>query len=377
MTKSWSIALLYLLLWACIHSLGAQVYKFGQSVDLTGSTKEASQNVLDGIITAFDEINQVFNGVRGIPVNLTYMDDGYVPSRAEQNSRDLIGNGSLALVGSIGTVSSIQSYPVASSNKVPMIGPITGSGAVRTPSYMGYMIHLSASYEDEAVAFVKYAVQKRLLNRISVFYQNDGFGKSGLKGVHDALSAMRMEIFSSGYFETNSVDIDAGYKNVIKPGQPQAIFFVTVSTQAALFVKRFFDDPNISRPDDTYFCFLSVIDINSFKQFTAGLPMPSRALQTETYPPYQANSSDPVVQRYLRQWAISFPTKQPSSGAVKGFMIGRFLHEALLRIDSTKNITGETIRDVIYNTTMFNIDGTLLGPYLPANIRGGCNQGIK
>lgn len=64
-------------------------------------------------------------------------------------------------------------------SKIPYIGALTGGLFLRVPFYPN-LINVRASYQDETAAMVEYLVNIKMLRRISIFYQNDAFGVSGL-----------------------------------------------------------------------------------------------------------------------------------------------------------------------------------------------------
>jgi branched-chain amino acid transport system substrate-binding protein len=67
------------------------------------------------------------------------------------------------------------------------------------------MFNVRASYADETEAIVNQLVSLGLKN-IAVFYQNDGFGKSGLEGVTAAFKKHNMAP-SAATVERNSIDV--------------------------------------------------------------------------------------------------------------------------------------------------------------------------
>ncbi|KAI9143124.1 periplasmic binding protein-like I [Paraphysoderma sedebokerense] len=210
---------------------------FGQSFDNSSTTKDFSRPVWEGILTAFDEINSVYGGVRNTNLTLLAMDDQYNATISVANCLELVNNGSLALLGNVGTGQTAASNnKLLSLNKtVPIIGPVTGAYAARVPLQETF-IHLGASYEDESIAMVKYAVGTLLLNRISVFYQNDAFGQAGVLALKKSLKSVNLEIFSEGNFPGTATDPELmrpGLLSLTKNGtvRPQAIVFVTVVSQ--------------------------------------------------------------------------------------------------------------------------------------------------
>jgi hypothetical protein len=97
------------------------------------------------------------------------------------------------------------------------------------------MFNIRASYADEAEAIVNQIVALGLKN-IAVFYQNDGFGKSGLDGVTNALKRANLAPIAVGTVERNSLDVAKAVESISKT-TPQAVVMVTLYKPTAAFVK--------------------------------------------------------------------------------------------------------------------------------------------
>jgi branched-chain amino acid transport system substrate-binding protein len=84
---------------------------------------------------------------------------------------------------------------------VPLVGTISGANSLREAISANpnarYMFNIRASYADETEAIVEQLVSLGM-KRIAVFYQNDGFGKSGLEGVSAALRKHTLSPLPSG-----------------------------------------------------------------------------------------------------------------------------------------------------------------------------------
>jgi branched-chain amino acid transport system substrate-binding protein len=129
----------------------------------------------------------------------------------------------------------VVALPLATEAKVPFFAPFTGAEALRTP-FNRYAIHVRASYFDETAAIVRQLTQVGI-KRISVFYQNDAYGKAGLEGVTRALKALNMEPASTGTVERNTVDVAESIKSVMA-GRPEAIVQISAYKSCAAFIRE-------------------------------------------------------------------------------------------------------------------------------------------
>ena len=188
----------------------------------------------------FDQVNKS-GGVNGRKINLVALDDGYETDRAVANTKTLINDKSVfALLASYGSSPTTDAMnKVFGPSRVPLVGTISGAGSLREPISQNpgsrYMFNVRASYADETEAIVNQLVSLGLKN-IAVFYQNDGFGKSGLDGVTTALKKHNLAPTAAATVERNSVEVTAAVEAIAK-AKPQAVVMVTLYKPTAAFVK--------------------------------------------------------------------------------------------------------------------------------------------
>ncbi|HEX9195942.1 MAG TPA: ABC transporter substrate-binding protein [Azonexus sp.] len=198
-------------------------------------------NEMRRVIEAYFEQVNKSGGVNGRKINLVALDDGYETDRAVANTRILINEkNAFALLASYGSSPTTESMnKVFGPSRVPLVGTISGAGSLREPISQNpgsrYMFNVRASYADETEAIVSQLVSLGLKN-IAVFYQNDGFGKSGLDGVTAALKKHNLAPTAAATVERNSVDVAAAVEAIAK-AKPQAVVMVTLYKPTAAFVK--------------------------------------------------------------------------------------------------------------------------------------------
>jgi len=188
----------------------------------------------------FDQVNKS-GGVNGRKINLVALDDGYETDRAVANTRILISEkNAFALLASYGSSPTTEAMnKVFGPSRVPLVGTISGAGSLREPISQNpgsrYMFNVRASYADETEAIVSQLVSLGLKN-VAVFYQNDGFGKSGLDGVTSALKKHNLAPTVAATVERNSIDVATAVEAIAK-AKPQAVVMVTLYKPTAAFVK--------------------------------------------------------------------------------------------------------------------------------------------
>ncbi len=212
----------------------------GMSAPLSGPNGAYGLDMRQTITTYFDQINKA-GGINGRKLELIALDDGYETERTVANTRTLIKEKNvfalLAYYGSSPTTETMNT--VFGPAKVPLVGTISGAATLReslaTNPNARYMFNVRASYADEAEAIVNQMVSLGLKN-IAVFYQNDGFGKSGLDGVTAALKKYNLAPSAVGTIERNSLDVTKAVEAIAKT-TPQAVVMVTLYKPTAAFVK--------------------------------------------------------------------------------------------------------------------------------------------
>ena len=207
----------------------------GQSVALTGPAAELGIQMRNGAKTYFDHINAQ-GGVHGRKIELITLDDGYEPTRTVPNTKKLIEeNKVFALFGYVGTPTSTAALPLFTQAKVPFFGAFTGAEVFRQP-FNRYIFNVRASYYDETDKIVEQVVSTGGKN-IAVFYQNDGYGQAGLKGVEIAMTKRNMKITATGAFERNTVNVGDAVKG-ISATTPDAVVMIGAYKACAEFIKQ-------------------------------------------------------------------------------------------------------------------------------------------
>jgi len=205
----------------------------GQSAALTGPASELGLQFKMGAELLFNRVNAQ-GGVGGRLIELRSLDDGYEPQRCVQNTRQLIDGGAAALFGYVGTATSLAALPIATAATRIFFAPFTGSEALRIP-FNPFAFHLRASYVEETRAIVKHLTSVGI-QRIGVFFQNDGDGKAGLLGVARALKLQYQSPAGLGFVERNSVDVAAAVKTILA-AKPDAIVQISTYRSCAAFIR--------------------------------------------------------------------------------------------------------------------------------------------
>ncbi|MBI5233329.1 MAG: ABC transporter substrate-binding protein [Deltaproteobacteria bacterium] len=201
----------------------------------TGPASGLGKGMADGIKVVFDDVNAK-GGINGRRINLISGDDGYEPNKAVDETLRLIESEKVfAFIGFVGTPTANAIKPVLADYKVPGVGFFTGAMSLRSP-VTKEIINIRASYDDEAEKFVGAFVDAGL-NKIAVFYQDDGFGTAVLSGTEKALKKRGLSVAAKGTFQRNTVAVESGLASIIG-AKPDALVMVGPYAPLAVFVQK-------------------------------------------------------------------------------------------------------------------------------------------
>jgi ABC-type branched-subunit amino acid transport system substrate-binding protein len=213
----------------------ADTIVFGQVAALEGPSAALGQGMRQGIQIAFTEINAK-GGVNGRKLRLISRNDGYDPDRSVVETVKLIYEDKVfALMGAVGTPTSIATAPIAASNDVPFIGPASGAEFLSASEFQN-IVNIRPRYSVEAETWIKHLTEDLHLNRIGIFYQDDSFGRDALAGVKAALDRRGLELAAEGTYERNTRAVGAAFR-VIKRAEPEAVILIGTYGPCAEFIK--------------------------------------------------------------------------------------------------------------------------------------------
>jgi branched-chain amino acid transport system substrate-binding protein len=166
-----------------------------------------------GILAEFARINAE-GGVSGRRLELESKNDDYDPELAVEAVEALLDirepaprdgmpdvrgpNGVFALLGNIGTATTLATAPLANRNGVVLFSPFTGAhDYLRDGTHAPYIYNFRPGYFDETEVLVDYMAsqrQPRIISsppadsyrRLLVFAQNDSYGDAGYAGIVEA-----------------------------------------------------------------------------------------------------------------------------------------------------------------------------------------------
>jgi branched-chain amino acid transport system substrate-binding protein len=186
--------------------VSADEIHLGSSVPLSGEAAIAG-NVARGAEAYFKYVNAK-GGVFGRKIKFTYLDDGYDPGRAVNNTIRLVQQEQVfAMFSSLGTNNNLAVRKFLNDAKVPQL--FVSSGATtfgrdykKYPWTIGYI----PPYSEEGEIYGKYVVKSIKNPKIAVLYQNDDYGRDLLAGLRRGLGAKQKSIVARVAYEPTTAD---------------------------------------------------------------------------------------------------------------------------------------------------------------------------
>ena len=314
---------------AGIPGVGDDRILFGQSAAFSGLAQALGQGMRLGLRAAFEERNRA-GGVHGRRLDLVSLDDRYEPELAIGNTRRLIEEERVfALVGAVGTPTSNAAEPIASAAGVPYIGPFTGAEFLRSRS-RPMVLNVRASYFQETEEMVERLTSDLGLSQIGILYQDDSYGLAGYKGLIRALKRRKLEVAGVGAYRRNTTAVKTAVLDLVHSG-PEAVVIIGAYRPVAEFIRwarRLGFDP--------VFVNISFVGSNALVR---ELGAAGEGVLVTQVVPFPTDASLPIVADYQRALAAYSPESAPGFVSLEGYIVGRFVVEAIERSgrDLTRN----------------------------------------
>lgn len=300
-------------------------------------------------------------GVFGRKIQLEAFDDGYDPDRAPACFKRMTKEGVFALGFFVGTPTAKVYVPLAEEEKIPVVGLFTGAQLLFEP-LKHEVINVRASYYDETREQVD-KLWEANVRKIAVIYQDDPFGKAVLDGVILAIQKHHSTTAALGTFTRNSVDIEAGLKQVMA-ARPEAVIIAGPYAPAAAIVKQ----AHMAgwRPQ-----FLTVSFVGTEEFIKEAGPDAESTIITQVMPPYD-RTEYPTVALYRQCLNKYSPGEAPTFVSLEGFVDAMVLVEGLKR--AGKDVTREKLIAGIESIHQMNAG---LGPKLLLNYGPSDHKGFE
>jgi len=165
-------------------------------------------------------------GINGRKLVHHMFDDGYNPAKTKAGVKERQeGIGMFAWVSGVGTAPGLAVRDYLMERKIPWIGPSAGSLHWLNPPSK-YLFPVYPLYVIEAQALVRYAVEELGKKRFAIAYQNDDYGKNGLRGAKEQLIKHGLKLVAEVPVEVKDADMKPHVMKLRKSGADVVLLWV-------------------------------------------------------------------------------------------------------------------------------------------------------
>lgn len=333
----------------------------GMSTALSGPAASLGTALRAGVLLGLERANRS-GGIRGQPLRLMALDDGYEPARTAPNMRQLIQQDNvLAIIGNVGTPTAVAAIPIATEQHTLLFAPHTGAGLLRPTPPTRYVINYRASYAEEAAAIINALLAAGLQPAdIAFFTQQDAYGDAGFAG---GLAALQSHGLSAAHrvlhvrYERNTLAVeDALARLLFARHPPRAVIMVGTYAPCAKFV-RLAHDAGLR----ALFHQVSFVGSRALAAELGSLP--ARVTITQVVP-HPAATNLPLIREFRSDLQTFAPELPPDLCTLEGYIAARILTRALERCPGP--VTRERVVDALEALGAFDLG---LGEPLQLNFR--------
>ncbi len=329
---------------------------FGQSAPFSGPARQLGTDFGAGLRAAFAEANRR-GGVHGRQLQLIALDDAYEPDRSANNTKRLIEEDHVfALIGAVGTPTSLVAAPIAAESDVPFIAPFTGAEFLRDEAWTN-IVNLRASYYQETREIVDRLIEDLAIERIAVLFQDDSYGRAGLDGVRVALKQHGLDLAAIGVYTRNTTAVKTALLE-LRGAAPGAVVLIGAYAPVATAIRwarHIGFDP-----------VFATISFSAANALPAALGDAGAGVYVTQVVPFPSTAA-PVASAYLRALKRSSPGVTPSFVSLEGYLAGRLAIVGLQRAGAS--VTRASFLENVLQGPPVVLDGFRL------NFGSGDNQG--
>lgn len=308
-------------------------------------------------------------GIHGRKLVHHMFDDAYNPAKTAAGVKELQeGTGMFAWVSGVGTAPGLAVKDYLMKRKIPWVGPSAGSIHWIDPPEK-YLFAVYSLYYIEAKALCRYAVEEMGLKKIAIAYQNDDYGKNGVKGAAYELEKQGLELVAQIPVEITDTDMKP-HVMALKKADPDAVLLWVTPPHAA----RIVGTSKAMQLEPQWLSTSTCSDFPLMMHITKGLWEGVIAATFGEMP----DSDSPLMKKYREEAYGKFAAKDERWGIFyyAGILFAEPLVEAIRRCG--RDLTRERLVEKLESMRGFRgISGEVNYKPLDLNDPYGCRQGVK
>ncbi|MFY9315025.1 MAG: ABC transporter substrate-binding protein [Burkholderiales bacterium] len=180
----------------------------GTMQDLSGPIVAFSKQLVAGMNMRVDELNAQ-GGINGRKLKLVVEDHGYDPKKAVLATQKMVQKDKIfAMVGTIGTPTSMASMPILFAKNIPHLFPLTAAREMYEPLHK-LKYSFAATYFDQMRSGVKHLVKLKGSKKVCTLYQDDDFGAEVMRGAEAGLKDINMALAEKTTYKRGATDFSS------------------------------------------------------------------------------------------------------------------------------------------------------------------------
>ena len=335
----------------------------GATVSESGPGATLGRPEADSIQMAVDEINKA-GGINGRQLQATILDDESNATTAVNNTRKLLDQHVVAIIGSSLTQTSLAMIPLATAAKVPMISLASSSQVIQPIADRQWIFKMPITDFHVAQVMQEY-MRKKKQTKVSVIYRDDDYGKTGLSHFNDAGKRFGFEVTNSEAISARASDATTQLTHV-KAAGPQAIVAWTTLPSAGVIIKAY-KELGLNYP--IYYSDGSATGV--FPQQAGAALNGAYIASTKINVADTLPNSDPqkkILVHYIDAFVKGYPKDAPVS------IFGGFGYDSVYvlkqAIQRAKGTDGEKLRQALEHTDYLGVTGQF-------RMSGGDHNGLS
>jgi len=299
---------------------------FGQSAKLSGTGgTQAGKQYRDGLQLAFNVANRA-GGVHGRQLELKSLDDGNDADKAKANTRELMANGSFALVGYTFQGPVRAALPLVREAGIPFIAPYAGMPELYATDLDKQIFVFRASVADEWAAIVRH-IETVGFPEIALVHYTNQFGEEMRQDLSARLKAVERKFAATGSMPINPKDSMEAVKPAIAAISatcPKVVVLAVSGRDAAAVVRSM----QARHCTSTRYYARHLVDI---ALLVKELGSAASGVMVTQLVPNPHRGLHPLVLEYRELQARRDSSSKPDFTEFEGFIVGRFIVQALQR----------------------------------------------
>lgn len=319
----------------------------GQTGVFSGPVAEPALQYRAGAQLYFDEVNAK-GGIAGRKIKLVSYDDKFDPKLAAENTRKLLEVDKVfALFGYIGTGAIVASIPQINEHRIPVVGALSGSDGLRDPK-LNLIFHTRASYGAETGKMVEQLTSTGVKS-IAVVYQDDPFGKAGLKSAQGAFAKFNIKPAIEAPIDMGKLDALASTTAQVAKTHPGAIILITAGKASTAFIREY-----LKTGERPQFFGVSVL---SAKALLADLGNDAHGIVIAQVVPSPLRASYGISKEFTAA-AKKASSNDTTYNSLEGYITAKVFIEALRR--AGKDLTREKLMSALETMNNYDLGGFVI-----------------